>query len=333
MPTPSLPEIFQGPALEGLWYVACASTELDSEKPLAREFMGRRVVLWRTTEGGVAAWLDLCIHRGAMLSLGHLRDGCLECPYHGWKYDERGRCVEIPAHPKQSIPSKAQAETFHAVERCGLIWVNFHRDEDTAPLPYPPEFVDAAYRPVVCGPITLEAGAPRAIENFLDVAHFPYVHEGTLGDRSRPEMPDYEVTWRDERPEVDRLLFYQPNPDGESGAGMAEYDYHVVSPFVATLGKTVAQDKRLVIALFVTPLSETRSSVTMVAAMNFGEQSDEEIRQFQLGILREDIPIVQSQRPELLPLDLREELHLRSDRLSIAYRQYLRKIGLRFGTA
>lgn len=329
----TVPPAFQGPALDGLWYVACAASELRAEAPLARELMGRRLVLWRTAENGVAAWLDLCIHRGAMLSLGAVRDDCLECPYHGWKYDATGRCVEIPAHPRQAIPGKAKAETFHAIERHGLIWVNFDRHHATTPLPSPVEFDDPAFRPVVCGPMILEAGAPRAVENFLDVAHFPYVHEGTLGDRSRPEMPDYEVIWRDGRPHVDRLCFFQPNPDGESEAGMAEYDYHVVNPFTATLGKNVGPGKRLVIALFVTPLSETCSAVTMVAAMNFGEQSEEEIRQFQLGILREDIPIVESQRPELLPLDLREELHLRSDRLSIAYRKYLQTIGLRFGTA
>jgi phenylpropionate dioxygenase-like ring-hydroxylating dioxygenase large terminal subunit len=61
--------------------------------------------------------------------------------------------------------------------------------------------------------------------------------------------------------------------------------------------------------------------------------SDDEFIKFQDVITAQDVPVVESQRPELLPLDLQAELHLRSDRTAIAYRQWLRKLGLRFGTA
>jgi phenylpropionate dioxygenase-like ring-hydroxylating dioxygenase large terminal subunit len=47
----------------------------------------------------------------------------------------------------------------------------------------------------------------------------------------------------------------------------------------------------------------------------------------------QDTRIVESQRPELLPLDLQAELHLRSDRMAIAYRQWLGNLGLAFGTS
>ena len=45
-------------------------------------------------------------------------------------------------------------------------------------------------------------------------------------------------------------------------------------------------------------------------------------------ITLQDVPIVESQRPELLPLDLQAELHLRSDRTAIAYRKWLRQVGI-----
>ena len=61
--------------------------------------------------------------------------------------------------------------------------------------------------------------------------------------------------------------------------------------------------------------------------------SAEEYDAFQYSIFSQDVPIVESQRPELLPLDLQAELHLRSDRLAIAYRSWLRELGLTFGTA
>jgi hypothetical protein len=62
-------------------------------------------------------------------------------------------------------------------------------------------------------------------------------------------------------------------------------------------------------------------------------ESDDEVRTFGDRVTWQDIPVVESQRPELLPLDLQAELHLRSDRTAIAYRRWLGALGLSFGTA
>jgi phenylpropionate dioxygenase-like ring-hydroxylating dioxygenase large terminal subunit len=63
------------------------------------------------------------------------------------------------------------------------------------------------------------------------------------------------------------------------------------------------------------------------------EVPEEEIIRFQDQVTAQDKVVVESQRPELLPLDLQSELHLRSDRMAIAYRKWLREIGFRYGTA
>ena len=83
----------------------------------------------------------------------------------------------------------------------------------------------------------------------------------------------------------------------------------------------------------VTPVSELVSIAWTYVAMDYDNQSEEQIRQFEDMITLQDVPIVESQRPELLPLDLQAELHLRSDRTAIAYRKWLRQLGLTFGTA
>jgi phenylpropionate dioxygenase-like ring-hydroxylating dioxygenase large terminal subunit len=68
-------------------------------------------------------------------------------------------------------------------------------------------------------------------------------------------------------------------------------------------------------------------------ALNYGHDvSVEELCRFQDAVTAQDVPVVESQRPELLPLDLQAELHLTSDRVAIAYRQWLKKIGLQYGT-
>jgi vanillate O-demethylase monooxygenase subunit len=69
-------------------------------------------------------------------------------------------------------------------------------------------------------------------------------------------------------------------------------------------------------------------------SLNYGHEiADEELLRFQDHVSEQDRLIVESQRPELLPLDLQAELHLRSDRMAIAYRKWLRAIGLTYGTA
>lgn len=89
----------------------------------------------------------------------------------------------------------------------------------------------------------------------------------------------------------------------------------------------------LSIFLSVTPASELVSHGWFIVALNYGTQSDDEIRAFQDRVAMQDLPIVESQRPERLPLDLQAELHLRSDRVAIAYRRMLSEIGMTFGTA
>jgi len=83
----------------------------------------------------------------------------------------------------------------------------------------------------------------------------------------------------------------------------------------------------------VTPVSELSSIAWTYVGKDYENIPDEETQQFEDMITLQDVPIVESQRPELLPLDLQAELHLRSDRTAIAYRKWLRQLGLTFGTA
>ena len=83
----------------------------------------------------------------------------------------------------------------------------------------------------------------------------------------------------------------------------------------------------------VTPVSELSSIAWTYVAKDYENIPDEETQQFEDMITLQDVPIVESQRLELLPLDLQAELHLRSDRTAIAYRTWLRELGLTFGTA
>jgi phenylpropionate dioxygenase-like ring-hydroxylating dioxygenase large terminal subunit len=299
-------------------------------KPLAARLLGEDLVLWRA--GGQAlAWQDLCIHRGTRLSLGRIDGQRLECPYHGWTYGADGRCVHIPAHPEQAPPGKARVKTYLTREQYGMVWVCLGQPAQEPP-PFP-EWDDPAFRKIFCGPYALRAAGPRIVENFLDVGHFPFVHEGILGDRARPEIEDYEAHSGPEGVVARGVRIYQPNGYGVGQGGTVSYTYKVFRPLTAYFVKE-SDGPRLAIILLITPHDALESTVWMWEALNYSpEVPDAELRAFQDEIFGQDRPIVQSQRPELLPLDLQAELHLKSDRLAIAYRMWLRELGLTFGTA
>jgi phenylpropionate dioxygenase-like ring-hydroxylating dioxygenase large terminal subunit len=320
------------PVLVNDWHPVAAAADLESKNPLGARLLGEDLVLWRAG-GRLLAWQDLCLHRGTRLSLGQVdsSDSTLECPYHGWVYGADGQCVRIPAHPGQAPPAKARVKAYQAQERYGLIWVSLGQPAHAIP-PFP-EWDDPTFRKILCGPYRVGASGPRIVENFLDVGHFPFVHEGILGTRSRPEIADYEVTTGPEGVTATNVRVFQPDGYGTGQGDTVAYTYKALRPLTAYLLKA-SEGPRLSILLTITAHGPVDSTAWMVKALNYSHETPaEDFAAWQGKIFGQDQPILESQRPELLPLDLQAELHLRSDRTAIAYRKWLKELGLSFGTA
>ena len=268
---------------------------------------------------------------GARLSGGRVTHECLACPYHGWEYDGSGRCVRIPAHPDQPPPARAQT-TVYAAKKSTISSgsVSAIRRRDVAPFI---EWDDSSFRKVAAGPYLFRAHGPRVVENFLDVGHFPFVHAGYLGDPSRTEIGDYEVETFEDGIVATDIPVWQPDPDGTGRPAMVHYTYRVLRPLVSYFTKMQGKD-RFSIFSTVTPVAERESVAWMIIALNYGHDAPaEELRRFQDVVANQDIPIVESQRPELLPLDLQAELHLRRTAPPSPIVEWLKKLGLRYGTA
>jgi phenylpropionate dioxygenase-like ring-hydroxylating dioxygenase large terminal subunit len=347
------------PLLRREWFAVAWSSEVPLHKPLARRVMGRDLVLWHSSEG-LHCWRDLCIHRGARLSLGTVRPAerspqasnsiaptaapsnsakardCLICPYHAWEYAPTGECIRIPAQPDLAPPAKAHTETFPVQERYGVVWVAM--SDPGRPVPDFPVAEDSAFRAFLAGPYRFRAKGPRVVENLLDVAHLGFVHAGLLGDPARGEVLDYAVTPgslepNGPGPEAREIPMWQPDPDGTGKPALVTYHYWVNTPLTAGLMKTHG-DQRFGILAQVAPIDEEYCESRLIMCLNYGaEISTEELISFQDRVTEQDRVIVESQRPELLPLDLQAELHLRSDRMAIAYRKWLQAIGFNYGTA
>ena len=318
------------PVLVHDWHPVARATDVAPGKPVAARLLGEDLVLW-AADGRYHAWQDLCIHRGAKLSLGKVTGGCLQCPYHGWTYDESGRCVKIPAHPDQKPPARAHTVVHRCREAYGWLWVCL--SETPNELPVFPEWEADEVRSFAMGPYEMDAGGPRVIENFLDLAHLSVVHDGILGIEGRGEIGRYTVEKRPGGVFASDIVVWQPDPDGSGQAAEAHYTYRVIRPLAAYLHKR-AGTSVFTMMIVATPVDEVRTRAWIAFTMKGADSaSDEQLIEWTDRVFLQDKPVVQSQRPELLPLDLQAELHLNCDRTSIAYRQWLNELGVSFGTS
>ena len=320
------------------WHAVARESDVAAGKLVAVRLLEEDLLLWRSS-AGVEAWRDYCPHRGAKLSLGRVRDDRIVCPYHGMEYAAGGRCVRVPAHPGRSPPRQAQATCYHVTEHYGLVWVSLGAPSGNVP-PFP-EAEDDTYRVYIGGRYEYATSGYRAIENFFDLAHFPFVHPGLLGDEAHPELPDYDVEVTNEGLIVTNTRFWQPKPTNTLDIDGIDvnYAYHVSRPLTVRFTKDIGlrnasgAPMREALVLTFAPVTEESGVGWVLLASNYDAQyGQKEIEEFTDLILGQDLPVVESQRPKRLPLGENDELNVPADRTSVYYRRWLRDLGVTYGT-
>ncbi|GHA35982.1 (2Fe-2S)-binding protein [Devosia pacifica] len=219
------------------------------------------------------------------------------------------------------------------LERYGFIWTSLGTP---MPLFEIPEYDEADRRNMNAGSLGVAVSAPRAIENFLDMGHFPYVHTDILGAEPHTEVKEYDVEVSAERGEVlaTRCRFFQPRAATSSAGGQeVEYVYRVPHPYCSVLYKSCPSDenRRDVIAIFCQPVGEERIVAHMLQSLIDDVSTITDMRRFQQTIFGQDKPILENQYPKKLPLDPRAETPIRADKSAIAYRRWLSQMGVNYG--
>jgi phenylpropionate dioxygenase-like ring-hydroxylating dioxygenase large terminal subunit len=318
--------------LRRYWHPVGNESDLADDAPMRTMLLGEPLVVFRSGEDVVAA-RDLCLHRGARLSGGRVRDGRIICPYHGFEYDGTGQCVLIPSQPRddQHIPARLRLIQYQAKVRYGLIWVAL--DEPAEPMPDFPEWDHPDWRAFRSFESLWQVSTARVVENILDISHFPFVHPGTLGDPDAPELPPFEVRPTDNGIEYDYEWVY-PNEDAAhqgGGSRNVHYDYELTFPFTTRL--TIhAGDGMTVLWVAKQPIADDETRLYAHYAVNHSPEKPESTwTDFALRVFAQDQPVVESQRPEAMPVDLTQEIHLRAaDAPGIAYRKMLAELGLHY---
>ena len=164
---------------------------VQSAKPAF--YWDRHLVIWRDDADALHVQDAFCPHLGAHLGHGGtVSDGCITCPFHGWRYDGDGTNVEIPYSDR--VNRKAKLRTFPTVERNGLSFAWYHPDESVAPMwevPEIPEFSGShpEWSTLISTSYEIDTTWQEMAENGVDSAHFRYVHNTA----TVPELDSYET--------------------------------------------------------------------------------------------------------------------------------------------
>ena len=220
-------------------------------------------------------------------------------------------------------------------ERYGCLWTSLGAPE--AEPPAIPEADEPDRRHVLCGAVGVRTSGLRLVENFLDMAHFPFVHTDILGAEPHTEVAHYTTEIRRDVDEVwaTNCRFFQPQAALSAKGGIeTRYEYRVATPYATMLYKTCpnADARWDVICLFVQPLAPDRCRAHPVMFLIDAGSRQSDLVAFQQIIFLQDRIILENQRPALLPLEPRAEIPTRADSSSVAYRRWLKEKGVTYGT-
>ena len=233
-----------------------------------------------------------------------------------------------------SVTIAGQEAPLPTQQRYGYLWTTLGTPAtDLLPIP---EADETDRRIIVCGAISVKSSGLRIVENFLDMAHFPFVHTDILGAEPHTEVMQYTTEIRRDVDEVwaTNCQFFQPQAAlSATGGIVTQYMYRVANPFATILYKTCpnAANRWDVICLFVQPLDPDRCRAHPVMFLIDDTSALTDLIHFQQLIFLQDRIILENQRPRLLPLDPRTEIPTRADATSIAYRRWLKEKGVTYG--
>jgi phthalate 4,5-dioxygenase oxygenase subunit len=225
------PGTVMGEFMRQYWMPAALSSELKADgDPVRLMLLGEKLIGFRDSHGEVGIMDHRCPHRCASLFLGRNEEGGIRCVYHGWKFDARGNCVDMPNVPAhQDFKANVHAKAYRTAERNGLVWVYMGQQQD-APPPLP--LIEANLIPdseIWC--LQRECNWMQALEGDIDTSHVGFLHVGMLTPDDLPEDHPMRPTVINRAPEYEvrnvewGAMYggYRLNDDGRMSWRVAQY--------------------------------------------------------------------------------------------------------------
>ena len=311
--------------LSRFWYPLAHEDEIE-DTPVAAKLLDVDLVIFRAgDEIGVA--LDRCPHRHIKLSAGTVVHGGIKCLYHGLEFNTGGQCTFVPSiDPGTKLPASWRLVSFPVKRRYGLIWTCLAQEtEQDVPGLFREEDQEAGNLLFVKSRIW-PASAARQIENFIDLAHIPHIHPGSLGGDPNHVIKPGEIEHTDDG--IIQTAEYTEVPFGGTPREVV-FIYRVVLPFAIdfTVHDPHGGDQRT--CNIPSPRSAHECKVFQFSVDTRDIDDAHNALLNGLDVLnQEDIGALRHLSVPDLPLDARHEIHLPVDNVSHAYRQRLHEFGL-----
>ena len=164
------------------WIPALLAEELPENEcpPVRVKLLSERLLAFRDSDGRYGLIDEFCAHRGVSLWFGRNEESGLRCPYHGWKYDVTGQCIEVPSEPVESgFCKKVKLTGYPLVERGGVLWTYMGPPQQQPPLPVW-EFTTVPDSHRFVAKRTQECNWLQAMEGGIDSSHVSFLHSGEL---------------------------------------------------------------------------------------------------------------------------------------------------------
>src|SRR6266852_9303695 len=307
--------------LKDNWYIAAEARELRG-KPIGLELYGEKLVLFRDERGEPAALEDRCAHRNLELSQGKAIDGCIECQYHGWRYDGAGALKAVPSLGRNACVPNHRVRAFPTVEQDGFIWVFLG-----AVVPQTPPYHFAKYGEKGWTTFRMktrfEASVEACLENFLDCPHTVFVHKGWFRSHDTRELTavvqgksnSVEAIFRGEpisKSVVSRLFF----PKGRELKHTDRFEM----PNISRVDYDFGPDRHFIITSQCTPIAEFETEVYTVISFSFGRIAPLVRLLLQPvchKIIRQDVEILAAQTEQIRRFGGPQFCHVETDLLGL----------------
>lgn len=215
--------------LRNTWYIAAWGKEVAGDTMLGRTILNEPIAFFRRPDGEIAAIGDRCPHRYAPLHKGSLVEGSVQCPYHGLRFNEHGKCVHNP-HGDGTIPKAAQVKSYPVCERHLAIWIWMGDAGRADPGLIPDYSFLSNAKPTArnIGYMPTRANYELLSDNIMDLSHVDFLHPETLGggaiSRSKAEVSELgdgriRILW-EARNEVAPPAFAMHLPDPGAPANL-----------------------------------------------------------------------------------------------------------------
>jgi 5,5'-dehydrodivanillate O-demethylase len=169
-----------GELLRRYWQVVAASGELTEEKPIkAVKLLGEELVLYRDKQGRYGLVGEHCPHRMASLAFGRIDEDGIRCPYHGWKFDGAGRCLEQPAEPAERSYKDKVKQIAYPVQKLGGLIFAYLGPEPAPMLPRWDVLVWEHGKRWIEKHEILRCNWLQPMENSVDPSHLYWLHGDT----------------------------------------------------------------------------------------------------------------------------------------------------------